>query len=80
MYSNVFNEFIDLMASCRSGDTNVVRIATGQMWVARHLERVGDHVTNIAERVYFVSTGETLTNKLTKEWQIAELNEIEQQA
>jgi phosphate transport system protein len=63
MYSNVFNQFIDLMASHKSGDANVVRVAAGQMWVARHLERVGDHVTNIAERVYFVAKGETLTKK-----------------
>jgi phosphate uptake regulator len=30
------------------------------MWVARHLERIGDHVTNVVERVYFMDKGESL--------------------
>ena len=60
-YTEVFNEFIERMASYKSGDTNIVRAVAGQMWIARHLERVGDHVTNIAERVYFMDKGETLS-------------------
>jgi phosphate transport system protein len=63
MYSHVFNEFIGLMASRQPGDRNGVYIVTGQMWVARHLGRVADHVTNIAERVYFVAKGEILARK-----------------
>ena len=63
MYSKVFDEFINWMASHKAGDTRLVRFATGQVWVARHLERVGDHITNIAERVYFVVKGETLKNR-----------------
>ncbi|GHS96736.1 phosphate transport system regulatory protein PhoU [Synergistales bacterium] len=72
MYSNVFDQFIDLMASHKSGDANVVRVAAGQMWVARHLERVGDHVTNMAERIYFVDRGEILTKKPAREWKDSE--------
>lgn len=60
-YSSIFNSYIDRMASY-TGDTNIVSALTGQMWIARHLERVGDHVTNIAERVYFMDKGETLTH------------------
>jgi phosphate transport system protein len=48
------------MASDSTRDPNVVRAVTGQMWIARHLERIGDHVTNIAERVYFMDKGEKL--------------------
>jgi phosphate transport system protein len=66
MYSIVFNGFIDLMASYKTGDTNTVRAITGQMWTARHLERIGDHVTNIAERVYFMDKGEALTKDREK--------------
>jgi phosphate transport system protein len=66
MYSIVFNEFIDLMASYKTGDTNTVRAISGQMWIARHLERIGDHVTNIAERVYFMDKGEALTKDKEK--------------
>jgi phosphate transport system protein len=60
MYFEVFNTFVELMASDRTRDTNVVRAVTGQMWIARHLERIGDHVANIAERVYFMDKGETM--------------------
>ncbi|MCH8339503.1 MAG: hypothetical protein IH858_11795 [Chloroflexi bacterium] len=28
------------------------------MWCAHNLERIGDRVTNIAERVVFVNTGD----------------------
>jgi phosphate transport system protein len=58
MYFDVFNTFVERMASDRTRDPNVVRAVTGQMWIARHLERIGDHVTNIAERVYFMDKGE----------------------
>lgn len=33
--------------------------ATHLLWIAYHLERVGDHITHICERVVFVATGET---------------------
>jgi phosphate transport system protein len=33
--------------------------ATHLLWIAYHLERVGDRVTNIAERVVFQVTAET---------------------
>ncbi|MDR2527844.1 MAG: phosphate signaling complex protein PhoU [Synergistaceae bacterium] len=64
MYSRVFNEFIGLMASYSSNDKGLIRFAAGQMWVARHLERVGDHITNIAERVYFVAKGQVLSKMI----------------
>ena len=60
VYAEVFDEFLELMASNETKDMNVVRTCAGQMWVARHLERVGDHTTNIAERICFIATGETL--------------------
>jgi phosphate transport system protein len=33
--------------------------ATHLLWIAYHLERVGDRVTNIAERVVFMVNAET---------------------
>ncbi len=33
--------------------------ATHLLWIAHHLERVGDRITNIAERVVFMVTAET---------------------
>jgi phosphate transport system protein len=65
-YAGVLNEYIDLMASPKTKDTSAIRAVTGQMFIARHLERVGDHVTNIAERVYFMDKGELLTKDKEK--------------
>lgn len=54
LYRAVFDELVDIMAE-KPG--NVER-ATYLMWCAHNLERIGDRVTNIAERVVFVSTGD----------------------
>jgi len=32
------------------------------LFVAKNLERVGDHATNIAEMVYYAATGERLVD------------------
>lgn len=64
-YSGVFNGYIKEMAAY-TGDAGVVRALSAQMWIARHLERAGDHVTNIAERIYFMEKGETLTHRKDK--------------
>jgi phosphate transport system protein len=36
------------------------------LFVAKYLERVGDHATNIAEMVYFAATGEQMAERLEK--------------
>jgi len=41
-----------------------MNVIFAQMMVARDLERVGDHSTNIAERVYFMDKGKNLTKTL----------------
>ncbi len=47
----------ELMASMER-DPSLVRQATAFILVARYLERIADHVTNIAERVNYAETGE----------------------
>ncbi len=54
LYEAVFEELLEIMAS-KPGS---VQRATYLMWCAHNLERIGDRVTNIAERVVFVSTGD----------------------
>ena len=38
--------------------------ATQLLFVAKHLERVGDHATNIAEMVYYAATGQHMTDRV----------------
>jgi phosphate transport system protein len=39
-------------------DGKLVAPAHSQLFAAKYLERVGDHAVNVAERVYYVETGE----------------------
>lgn len=53
LYQAIFDELVDIMAH----KPESVQRATYLLWCAHNLERIGDRVTNIAERVVFVSTG-----------------------
>jgi phosphate transport system protein len=39
--------------------SEVLNIFTNALWIVRHLDRIGDHIMNIAERVCFIVTGIT---------------------
>ncbi len=54
LYRAVFDELVEIMAD-KPGS---VERATFLMWCAHNLERIGDRVTNIAERVVFITTGD----------------------
>ena len=53
-YQLIFNELVGIMAA----RPEAVERATYLLWCAHNLERIGDRVTNIAERVIFVNTGD----------------------
>jgi phosphate transport system protein len=53
LYLKVFNELLTLMME----DPRSIRRATALMFVAKHLERFGDHATNLAEMVIFMVRG-----------------------
>ena len=54
LYRTVLDELLVIMAA----DPATVRRATYLLWCAHNLERIGDRVTNIAERVVFMRTGD----------------------
>lgn len=54
LYKAVFDELVQIMAHNPDG----VERATYLLWTAHNLERIGDRVTNIAERIVFMSTGD----------------------
>jgi len=53
LYDQVFRELLTFMLE----DPRTITRATRLIWVAHNLERSGDRVTNICERVVFVVTG-----------------------
>ena len=53
LYLKLFNELLALMME----DSKNIRRATSVMFVAKHLERAGDHVTNVAEMVIYMVRG-----------------------
>jgi phosphate transport system protein len=53
LYLKIFNELLALMME----DSKNIRRATSLMFVAKHLERLGDHVTNVAEMVVYMVKG-----------------------
>ncbi len=54
LYRDVFRTVLEDMAADRTS----VRRGTYLLWVAHNVERMADRVTNIAERVAFVATGD----------------------
>jgi phosphate transport system protein len=54
LYRAIFDELVEIMAHKPEG----VERATYLLWCAHNLERIGDRVTNIAERVIFMTTGD----------------------
>ncbi len=53
LYKAVFDELLQIMIK----DPTTVTRATYLLWCAHNIERIGDRVTNIAERVVFMTTG-----------------------
>ena len=54
LYQQVFRELLTYMLE----DPRTISRATYLLWVAHNLERIGDRVTNVCERVIFMATGE----------------------
>ncbi|HEX2941741.1 MAG TPA: PhoU domain-containing protein, partial [Rhodopila sp.] len=56
VYNSVFRELITYMLE---NPQNIAPCAH-LLFVARNIERIGDHTTNVAETVYYAVTGEDL--------------------
>ena len=57
LYGQVFRSMIAGMIA----DQSTVRGRTYMLWIAHNIERMADRVTNIAERVAFVVSGDVAT-------------------
>jgi phosphate transport system protein len=58
--------FTTLMAHMKRDPDNIER-AVGLLFVAKHLERIADHATNIAEQVLYLTQGRDVRHKSSKE-------------
>src|SRR4051812_2621969 len=62
MYSGLFRELLTYMME----DPRNIAASTHLLFVAKNLERIGDHATNIAETVYFLVHGTPLNQARPK--------------
>jgi phosphate transport system protein len=62
MYSSLFRELLTYMME----DPRNITACTHLLFMAKNVERIGDHATNIAETVYFLVNGTQLTQARPK--------------
>ncbi|MCC6445107.1 MAG: hypothetical protein IT210_16820 [Armatimonadetes bacterium] len=53
-----FKTFLYELAVQVRKDSNLAEAAMLVLLIARYLERVADHITNVGERIYYMETGE----------------------
>jgi phosphate transport system protein len=58
-YNSIFRTLLTFMME---NPTNIGQ-STHLLFIAKNIERVGDHATNIAEMVYYASTGQHLADR-----------------
>ena len=63
LYSQLFHEVLMLMMDDRS----VIHRGMGVQAIAKHLERIGDHATNLAEQVVFMAKGRDIRHQASLE-------------
>jgi len=62
MYNSVFRELLTYMME----DPRNIGLCTHLLFGAKNLERIGDHTTNIAETVYYLVHGNSITDDRPK--------------
>lgn len=62
LHNSLFRELLTYMME----DPRSITPSTHLLFIAKNIERAGDHATNIAETVYFIETGETIAGPRPK--------------
>ena len=63
LYHKLFNDLLALMME----DPRNIRRANSLLFVAKHLERLGDHATNVAEMVVYMVRGTDVRHPHSRE-------------
>lgn len=61
-YDVLFRELVTYMMD----DSHTIGVCSQLLFVAKNLERIGDHTTHIAEKVYYIVEGEVLGDERPK--------------
>ncbi len=61
-YNSMFRELVTYMME----DPRTISLGSQLLFVAKNLERIGDHATHVAEMIYYVSKGEVLADERPK--------------
>jgi phosphate transport system protein len=62
IYNGIFRELLTFMME----DPRNITAATHLLFIAKNLERIGDHATNIAERVHYAVHGQAMAEERPK--------------
>ena len=62
LYNSLFRELLTYMLE----DPRTITSCTHLLFIAKNIERIGDHATNIAEEIYFMVKGQRLTEERPK--------------
>jgi len=62
VHTGIYRRLIDFMKA----DPSRVAIGAHLLFIAKNIERIGDHATNVAESVYYLITGENLAGPRPK--------------
>jgi phosphate transport system protein len=62
IYNGIFRELLTFMME----DPRNISAATHMLFIAKNLERIGDHTTNIAERIFYAVRGDSLPDERPK--------------
>lgn len=62
LYTTLFRELLTYMME----DQRSITACTHLLFIAKNIERIGDHATNVAENIWFVVHGETLNKPRTR--------------
>ncbi len=54
----LYRALFDRVVAAKAKDPAIVERGTYLLWIAHNLERIGDRITNISERVIFMTTGQ----------------------
>jgi phosphate transport system protein len=58
-YDSIFRNLVSYMIENPASISSAAEL----LFVARNIERIGDHATNVAEMVHFAATGDYLTDR-----------------